>query len=91
LNCFKTPSKSKTKKQKQVSKKIEISVEELNSLRRLFNQAEDIFQRLGVGGDNPITPNLTPSQKRQMKYEKMLDSEQRGKKPEHLKKNNPRK
>ncbi len=74
-----------------MSETIEISLKELECLRRHLNEANEIFNRLGVGSDIPIAPKLTPAQQRELKYERMLNSGQRAKKPEHLKKTNPRK
>lgn len=67
--------------------KIEIPVKELNSLRRLLIEASETIHSLVVGGLTEA-PNLTEEQKRQLRYEHLIETGARGTKPEHLKKKN---
>lgn len=63
-----------------------IERKELECLRRHLSEAMRIFQSLGVR--EPMAPELTPKEQRVKRYDKMLKTNQRGKKPDHLKKEN---
>jgi hypothetical protein len=73
-------------------KTITISVEKYNVLRKTFKQAIDIIDSLGMGGSlasEGKAPKPEPKRTKSQKindYKKLIESGQRGKKPEYLKK-----
>lgn len=63
---------------------VTIPLEEFECLRRRLEKVEKILLNLGIGSFK--APKLTPSEKRQLKYKRLLDTGQKITKKEFLNK-----